>query len=298
MTISQRVEVDVDYTDCIALSIETKLVINFPRPRFAVLPISLGLTVERFSGTVSAFPLSKTPNTDDASSLQLALELFSTETSHVLPHSTLQAMPRSRHELHFSLHPDFALDASATSLVGSRAKLQDVPKIEQLLVEKLRSFVHNRFVWPKYWCLTLPNLVPRSRARSDEEESVKEGMHVAGQGDSLEDNEATSGPNQPMYEDVGDIYDNYDQNHLEFAPSFLQQQHPNDRLSRTEEPPLLPGTLPNVEAWRSQETASRLHHRPQARQMHLSKASLPQQRYGDGRYGNAVPSIASSVAYS
>lgn len=48
-----RVEVDVDYTDSISLAIETKLLINLPRPRFAVLPISLGLTIERFSGTVS-----------------------------------------------------------------------------------------------------------------------------------------------------------------------------------------------------------------------------------------------------
>lgn len=35
------------------MAIDTKLVINFPKPRFAVLPISLGLTVHRFSGTVS-----------------------------------------------------------------------------------------------------------------------------------------------------------------------------------------------------------------------------------------------------
>ena len=51
-----RVEVDVDYADHITMAIETKLVINFPRPRFAVLPISLSLTIARFSGTVSPTP--------------------------------------------------------------------------------------------------------------------------------------------------------------------------------------------------------------------------------------------------
>lgn len=142
-----RIEVDVDYADHITMAIDTKLVINLPKPRFAVLPISLSLTITRFSGT-------------------LAIELFTTDpSSSVLPREkgakqTQQEKPRSRHHLHFSLHPDFALDASASSLLGSRAKLQDVPKIEQLLVGRLRAWVHERFVWPRFWSVSLPTLVP------------------------------------------------------------------------------------------------------------------------------------------
>ncbi|KAK0533157.1 ERMES complex subunit mmm1 [Tilletia horrida] len=136
-----RIEVDIDYNDQISLSIETKLVVNFPKPRFA-----------------------------------LALELFSTVPSVVLPtESSAQAAtsegtqsssagpppkPKCRHHLHISLHPDFVLEAHASSLIGSRAKLQDIPKIEQLLVARLRAFVHDRFVWPRFWALGLPNLVP------------------------------------------------------------------------------------------------------------------------------------------
>lgn len=48
----QRIEVDVDYSDHVALSLDTKVVINFPTPRFAVLPISLGITLARFQATV------------------------------------------------------------------------------------------------------------------------------------------------------------------------------------------------------------------------------------------------------
>ncbi|CAD6888343.1 unnamed protein product [Tilletia controversa] len=160
-----RIEVDIDYNDQLSLSIETKLVVNFPKPRFAVLPISLSLTVARFSGT-------------------LALELFSTVPSMVLPTETAQQAassegalngqatsglaqpptpppkPKCRHHLHISLQPDFVLEAHASSLIGSRAKLQDIPKIEQLLVARLRAFVHDRFVWPRFWALGLPNLVP------------------------------------------------------------------------------------------------------------------------------------------
>lgn len=145
-----RIEVDVDYSDQITLAIDTKLLINFPRPRFAVLPISLSLTIVRFSGTIS-------------------VELFSSDPSSTVLHSTAHAKPdsptpRSRHQLHFSLHPDFALEASASSLLGSRAKLQDIPKIEQLLISRLRGWILDRFVWPRYWSLTLPNLVPSPAA--------------------------------------------------------------------------------------------------------------------------------------
>jgi maintenance of morphology protein 1 len=58
-----------------------------------------------------------------------------------------------------SLHPDFALDARASSQLGSRAKLVDVPKLEQILVERLRAAVHARLVWPRFVSLSLPDLV-------------------------------------------------------------------------------------------------------------------------------------------
>ena len=51
---TQRAEVDVDYTDSIHLSLATSLVINFPQPRFAILPVALGVELVGFGGTVSS----------------------------------------------------------------------------------------------------------------------------------------------------------------------------------------------------------------------------------------------------
>lgn len=51
--ILKRAETEIDYTDAVTLAISTSLVVNFPRPRFAVLPISLGITLVGLSGTVS-----------------------------------------------------------------------------------------------------------------------------------------------------------------------------------------------------------------------------------------------------
>ena len=49
----QRAEIDIDYIDSAALSLSTSLLINFPRPRFAVLPVSLGVELASIGGTVS-----------------------------------------------------------------------------------------------------------------------------------------------------------------------------------------------------------------------------------------------------
>jgi maintenance of morphology protein 1 len=47
-----QARMDVDVADCITLGVETKLVLNYPRPAVAVLPVALTVSVVRFTGTV------------------------------------------------------------------------------------------------------------------------------------------------------------------------------------------------------------------------------------------------------
>lgn len=49
---AQRAEIDVDFNDAISLALSTSVLINFPRPRFAVLPVSLGVELVSIGGTV------------------------------------------------------------------------------------------------------------------------------------------------------------------------------------------------------------------------------------------------------
>lgn len=230
-----RIELDIDYADCMSLAIETKLLINFPRPRFAVLPLSLGLTIERFSGTI-------------------AIELFSNSSNQASPiPSAIPKIepPRSRHELHFSLHPDFTLDASASSLVGSRAKLQDLPKIEQLLIGRVRNYIHDRFVWPKYWTLTLPNLIPRHMHKKEtvEDQTFAQQSHGT-QNPSINNDEGLVQVQGP-----GDILAEQGERQGVFfetaPPLFPGILHPPPHSDQA-----LPGGLPTVEAWRSHAAAS------------------------------------------
>lgn len=77
-----------------------------------------------------------------------------------------------RQQLHVCLLPDFHLNLKTTTLLGSRAKLQgehipsqswdelilDIPKLEQLIMTRLRSIIQDRLVHPNHLTLTLPRL--------------------------------------------------------------------------------------------------------------------------------------------
>ncbi|WAR60152.1 hypothetical protein PtB15_9B89 [Puccinia triticina] len=157
-----RVEIDIDYSDRVTLAIETKVVVNFPTARFAVLPISLGLTLNQLSATIMAeippiaIPL---PMNDDPSAPSPAILM--------------------------SLDPDFTLSMTTTSLLGSRAKLQDVPKIEQLIMGRLRGWIVDNLVWPKVRVLKLPGLGNKG---SVEDAADGEGEYVWVEGTTKESN--------------------------------------------------------------------------------------------------------------
>ncbi|GJN92055.1 hypothetical protein Rhopal_005083-T1 [Rhodotorula paludigena] len=137
---SVRVELDLDYSDQVLLAVSTRVVLNFPRPRFAVLPVSLSVTLERFSGTLTVELPPPVPAAADPSD----------------PHQHHHAHPT----LHLSLHPDFELQLATLSLLGSRAKLQDVPKVEQLLGARIRAAIQDRIVWPGRIEIALPGVKP------------------------------------------------------------------------------------------------------------------------------------------
>jgi maintenance of morphology protein 1 len=184
-------------------------------------------------------------------------------------------------------------------LVGSRAKLQDVPKIEQLLVDRLRNFVHDRFVWPKYWSLTLPNLVPRSTtgdAGSTEdafENNKRNEMLIVGQGNVLEENNN----NSKLERSLAPPFDAGQGGLFETAPPLFP--HTNQTYSRhPEPPPSLPGSLPNVEAWRSQAAATGVNRRPRSRlEQGQEKGGALESAYSSDVRHRHGSSVASSHIY-
>ncbi|MCJ1266939.1 ERMES complex subunit mmm1 [Lobaria immixta] len=156
-----QARMDVDLSDFITLGIETKIILNYPKPLTAVLPIALAVSVVRFSGTLSvSFLPSSSPPTPSSGSPSSS------------PPSTTPTT------IAFSFLPDYRLDLSVRSLVGSRSRLQDIPKIAQLVESRLHAWIDERCVEPRVQQVVLPSLWPRKRntrgpsaSSGDEEQS-------------------------------------------------------------------------------------------------------------------------------
>ncbi|KAI9272243.1 hypothetical protein EDC94DRAFT_595834 [Helicostylum pulchrum] len=130
---SMRAEIDFEYNDQVTLGIETQLILNWPKQAFAALPISLVLSVVRFSGT-------------------LTIELISPPATTTQPE-----IPLERY-IAISSHPDFILDLKVQSLIGSRTKLEDIPKLRDLIQTKLRNVYIDKLVYPTFVKIKVPNM--------------------------------------------------------------------------------------------------------------------------------------------
>ncbi|WEJ94090.1 ERMES complex subunit mmm1 [Yamadazyma tenuis] len=188
-------KIDVDLSDTITLGIETRLLINHPRPMIASLPIQLSVSLVRFSGclAVSLFSpndeklmatsgqtettansatsttTAATPavSGDVALTTAAVLEPLVTSplkgTSNGSKKTEKKAEIESGTAIRFSFSPDYRLEFNIKSLIGSRAKLQDVPKISSLIEARLKQWFVERSVEPRFQVIRIPSLWPRSK---------------------------------------------------------------------------------------------------------------------------------------
>ncbi|PGH28702.1 hypothetical protein GX50_08560 [[Emmonsia] crescens] len=184
---------DVDLSDDnLSLAVETSLLLNYPKPFSAVLPVALAVSVVRFSGTlcISFVPGPSTSDQTMSPSPTPPKETTSAETNPVdgqsserqntrqrTPHqpkhadTTTTAAAEDAHTKHalgipktslaFSFLPDYRLDLSVRSLIGSRSRLQDVPKVAQLVEARVQAWFEERVVEPRVQVVGLPNIWPR-----------------------------------------------------------------------------------------------------------------------------------------
>ncbi|RHZ81115.1 hypothetical protein Glove_123g156 [Diversispora epigaea] len=119
-----RGEINCDFNDQITIGINTQILINWPKSSIAVLPVSLALSVIKFSATIN-------------------LEIDTTSGSSYIVVSVL---------------PDFILEFDIQSLIGSRSKLEGIPKVTQIITSKLRNIFSEKFVYPNSMKIELPPL--------------------------------------------------------------------------------------------------------------------------------------------
>ncbi|KAF8633921.1 hypothetical protein AX15_001106 [Amanita polypyramis BW_CC] len=107
-------EFEIVYTDSLSVSFSTSYLFNYPMPSFARLPVSLTISLSRFKSLVCVTPPS--------------------------PTSTVPVVT-------IKISPTFQLDITTTSLMGSRAKLANVPKLHELIQHQLRRLLAARGTW-------------------------------------------------------------------------------------------------------------------------------------------------------
>ncbi|ODV93243.1 hypothetical protein PACTADRAFT_51859 [Pachysolen tannophilus NRRL Y-2460] len=151
-------KIDVDLSDTLTLGIETKLLLNHPKPLTAVLPVSLSVSIVRFSGCLSVSLIS----TSD--------EVLEDTTLANIPSSSTSTLDEGEKgklsngtALMFSFASDYRLEFEVRSLIGARSKLQDVPKIGNLVESKLREWFVERCIEPRFQLIKLPSIWPRKK---------------------------------------------------------------------------------------------------------------------------------------
>lgn len=134
--------------DTISLSLSTSYLFNYPTSSFARLPISLTISLSQFKSAVR--PVCLYPAFS-------ALSLTPAQQISVRPPSMSSPSP----VMTLTLAPNFILDLTTTSLLGSRAKLANVPKLHELIQHQVRRVLAARGTWK----VTLPGLSTASDAR-------------------------------------------------------------------------------------------------------------------------------------
>ncbi|KAH7074471.1 maintenance of mitochondrial morphology protein 1 [Paraphoma chrysanthemicola] len=178
-----QARMDVDLSDVITIGVETTLNLNWPKPMSAVLPVALAVTIVRFSGTLA---LSFIPSSSPPSTSAPSPTTDKNPSSDPDRPSTSSGLPPHRPTtLAFTFLDDYRLDLSVRSLVGSRSRLQDVPKIAQLIESRVHAWFDERAVEPRFQQIVLPSLWPRkhnTRGGATEDVAAEEdedGVHLA-----------------------------------------------------------------------------------------------------------------------
>jgi len=104
----ERNEFDMVYKDDLSISLSTAYLFNYPTIGFARLPVSLTISLSVFSCRAIITPPSP---------------------SSPAPALTLAVLP------------NFTLELQSRSLLGSRAKLADVPKLHELIDSQIRRAI-------------------------------------------------------------------------------------------------------------------------------------------------------------
>ncbi|ORY50882.1 hypothetical protein BCR33DRAFT_694617 [Rhizoclosmatium globosum] len=143
-----RAEIGFEFNDQITIGIDTQVVINWPKPAIASLPVSLALSVVKFGGTVA---------------VEFVTHPDSSETF-----------------LAISILEDYDLEFEVRSLLGHRTKVKDLPKLTSLITSQLRAVFVDAIVWPSFKKIHIPVSFGTSEMNNKNEDVITAEEAVGG----------------------------------------------------------------------------------------------------------------------
>ncbi|QEU62462.1 Mmm1 [Kluyveromyces lactis] len=154
-------KIDIDLSDRLALGIETKLLLNYPKPFSAALPIKLTVSIVRFQAclTVSL--------TTDEQFVPTSEETSDDEMGN-----------DKGYYLMFSFNPEYRMELEVKSLIGARSKLENIPKIASLIEYQISKWFVERCVEPRFQFVKLPSMWPRSKNTRKEKTDTDDSVSV------------------------------------------------------------------------------------------------------------------------
>nr|5YK6_A Chain A, Maintenance of mitochondrial morphology protein 1 [Zygosaccharomyces rouxii CBS 732]5YK7_A Chain A, Maintenance of mitochondrial morphology protein 1 [Zygosaccharomyces rouxii CBS 732]5YK7_C Chain C, Maintenance of mitochondrial morphology protein 1 [Zygosaccharomyces rouxii CBS 732] len=137
-------KIDIDLNDRLAVGIETRLLLNYPKPLTASLPINVTVSIIRFQACLTV-------------SLTKAEEFVPTSPESV------DEDDNDGYFLMFSFAPEYRMEFETQSLIGARSKLENIPKIGSLVEYQIKKWFVERCVEPRFQFIKLPSVWPRSK---------------------------------------------------------------------------------------------------------------------------------------
>ncbi|KAH3899397.1 related to Maintenance of mitochondrial morphology protein 1 [Saccharomycodes ludwigii] len=186
-------KIDIDLSDRLAIGVETKLLMNFPQPFTAALPIELTVSIVRFQAclTVSLtngeefVPADVEDDLEDKNAASDKSHKKDANASD--DHDSVKDDITANHNddgdnadandndnadenntnnsyyLMFSFSPEYKMEFDIQSLIGARSKLENIPKIASVIEYQIKKWFVERCVEPRFQFIKLPSLWPRSK---------------------------------------------------------------------------------------------------------------------------------------
>lgn len=169
-----QAKIDVDVSDTLTLAAETSFLINSPKPMTASLPVQLKVSIVRFSGCLtlslvsisdnSILPKDKVKLTQAEKQQELLSQIH--EISEI--DSAGVSSEERKTAVIFSFAPDFRLEFDIKSLIGSKAKLEDMPRIRSIIENALRKWLIDRYIEPRFHLIRIPGMWSSQKKKKSE----------------------------------------------------------------------------------------------------------------------------------